>query len=102
MRYLKINPEEPGFSIIAQSSRSQAAVMVLGPGETTGGPDNTHGRSDQWLYVLSGTGRATVNGQPLELSPGTLILIEAGEPHQVDNTGEVPLKTIDFYAPPEY
>jgi mannose-6-phosphate isomerase-like protein (cupin superfamily) len=29
-------------------------------------------------------------------------LIEKGEPHQITNTGEVPLVTLNLYAPPAY
>ena len=36
--------------------------MALGTGESKGGLDNQHRRADQWLYVVSGTGVAEVNG----------------------------------------
>ncbi|MEJ2698537.1 MAG: cupin domain-containing protein [Desulfuromonadales bacterium] len=101
MKHLKIDPQH-GFKVLAATERSETATMVLGPGNSTGGPDNTHDRSDQWLFVLSGRGRAVVSGSEVELTPGSLMLIEAGEPHQVDNTGDEPLRTLNFYAPPEY
>ena len=101
MRKLPIDPKE-GFHVLAKTGRSQAATMVLGAGRSTGGPDNAHRGSDQWLFVLSGRGRATVSGSELELAPGDLVLIEAGETHQIDNAGEEPLRTLNFYAPPQY
>ena len=39
---------------------SQAAEMVLPLGNAEGGPENRHRGADQWLYVLSGNGIATV------------------------------------------
>ena len=90
------------FEVVAGNSRSQAAVMVLQPGETTGGPDNRHRGSDQWLYVASGTGTATVEGQARALQPGALLLIERGEAHEIENTGRVPLETLNLYVPPAY
>ena len=49
--------------------------MTLAPGDSEGGPDNRHRGSDQWLYVVSGTGQATVNGKRYRLRAGTVLLI---------------------------
>jgi mannose-6-phosphate isomerase-like protein (cupin superfamily) len=77
--------------------------MVLDPSQATGGSDNKHERSDQWLYVLAGQGRATIEGHQIEIGPGSLVLIEAGERHEIVNTShEHPLETINIYTPPEY
>jgi len=101
MKQLKVDPRQ-GFHVLARTERSEAATMVLDPGQGTGGPDNTHDRSDQWLFVLSGRGRATVGGSQADLEAGSMVLIEAGEPHEIENTGDGPLRTLNFYAPPEY
>jgi mannose-6-phosphate isomerase-like protein (cupin superfamily) len=102
MKHLHIQPKE-GFSVLTSTPRSQAAIMVLDPGEATGGPDNKHDNSDQWLYVLSGIGRATVTGKQVDIGPGSLLLIEAGETHEIVNTSDSEsLETINVYAPPEY
>lgn len=90
------------FSVVGQTRRSQAATMTLRPGQSTGGDDNVHTDADQWLYVVSGTGRAVVNGRKLELQPGSLLLIEAGETHEITNAAGKPLLTINVYAPPAY
>lgn len=101
MKNIKINaPDE--FKIIAGTARSQAAIMVLPPHGSEGGPDNKHGHSDQWLYVISGNGQAIVEGRETALSPRTLLLIEAGERHEIKNSGDTPLETLNFYAPPAY
>lgn len=91
-----------GFSVLPGTGRSQAATMVLFPGRSTGGPDNRHPRSDQWLYVTSGSGTAVVDGEERELRGGAMLLIEAGEAHEVTNTGDAPLETINFFAPPVF
>jgi len=90
------------FRVVAGSQRSQAAEMALPPGESTGGPDNRHDSSDQWVLVLSGSGTAIVEGTEYELSPGTLLLIEAGEGHELRSAPEERLATLNIYAPPEY
>jgi mannose-6-phosphate isomerase-like protein (cupin superfamily) len=101
---MKIIPIKPGkgFRVVAGTGRSQAATMVLAPGESTGGPDNRHADSDQWLYVISGAGEAVVNGKRIRLQPGALLLIEAGEAHEITSADDGPLETLSVYAPPEY
>ena len=76
--------------------------MVLGPGDCEGGPDNRHRGADQWLLVTEGTASAVINGHELPLKAGTLVLIEAGETHEIRNTGRGLLKTVSVYLPPAY
>jgi mannose-6-phosphate isomerase-like protein (cupin superfamily) len=90
------------FDVVGGTDRSQAATMILEPGQSTGGPSNAHAGSDQWLYVVSGTGTTTVEGESHDLREGTLVLIESGETHEVTNTGSEPLRTVNVYAPPDY
>ncbi|MFC6939165.1 cupin domain-containing protein [Salinirubellus sp. GCM10025818] len=90
------------FDVLGGTDRSQAATMTLAPGQSTGGPENAHAESDQWLYVVSGTGTATVEGESYDLQDGTLVLVEAGETHEITGDGDVPLETFNVYAPPEY
>ena len=101
MQTLNIDPSS-FFEVVAGTSRSQAATMVLAPGRSTGGLDNRHARSDQWLYVLAGVGTGVVAGREVALRPGTLLLVEAGEAHELTNTGSEALKTFNLYAPPAY
>jgi mannose-6-phosphate isomerase-like protein (cupin superfamily) len=102
MKYIPQLMPAPGFAVLAGTKRSQAATLVLEPQETTGGPDNEHPASDQWLYVLDGEGRAVIGSEVLELGPGSLLLIEAGETHEINNTGDHSLDMLNFYAPPAY
>src|SRR3954451_19388449 len=91
-----------GFKVLAGNRRGQGAEMVIQPGEAEGGPDNRHPCSDQWLFVEGGEGEATVSGKRHPLSAGTLLLIERGETHEISNTGDTPLRTVNFYIPPAY
>ncbi|HLQ85278.1 MAG TPA: cupin domain-containing protein [Salinisphaeraceae bacterium] len=92
----------PDFEVLATTGQSQAATMVLPPNERIGGPNNHHEHADQWLYVLSGTGRAAVGDEAVELGPGALVLIKAGEVHEISNLGDVALETLNIYAPAAY
>ena len=91
-----------GFTVAIGNRRSQAAEMVIPPGDCEGGPDNRHRGADQWLFVLSGTGRATVNGKRFGLRAGSLVLIERGDTHEIRNSGRTALRTLSFYLPPAY
>src|SRR5256714_5106990 len=88
-----------GFRVMLGNKHSQAAQMTLAPGESEGGPDNRHRGADQWLYVVAGTGVAVVNGERVELREDTLLLIEKGDTHEVRNSGEGPLRTLNVYVP---
>jgi mannose-6-phosphate isomerase-like protein (cupin superfamily) len=85
-----------------RNARSQAAVMVVAPGGKEGGPDNLHRGADQWLLVVEGTGLAVINGHKTSLRSGTIVLIEAGDRHEIRNTGRSLLKTVSVYVPPAY
>ena len=91
-----------GFRVVRGNRASQAAEMVLAPGDGEGGSDNRHRGADQWLYVISGTGEAVVNGRRHKLAAGTLLFIERREKHEVRNTGRSLLRTLNFYVPPAY
>jgi mannose-6-phosphate isomerase-like protein (cupin superfamily) len=59
-------------------------------------------RAFQWLFVVAGTGEAAVDGETVPPGAGTLLLINRGEVHQIENTGEGPLRTLNVYVPPAY
>ena len=91
-----------GFLPLFEAHGVQAAQMVIPPGGREGEPDNRHRGADQWLFVASGRGMAIVEGARRALRPGSLLLIERGERHEIRATGDAPLKTVNFYSPPAY
>ena len=91
-----------GFRVAFDVRRVQAAEMVLAPGDSEGGPDNCHRAAEQWLYVVSGTGVAKVEGRRVPLKAGRLLVIERGERHEIRNTGRTPLRTLNVYSPPAF
>ena len=91
-----------GFRVAFSNTRAQAAEMVIAPGGVEGGPDNRHHGADQWLFVISGSGYARIESRRVELTGGSLLLIEKGERHEIRNTGIAPLRTLNVYVPPAY
>lgn len=88
------------FDVVQETDDAQAAQMTLSSGQSTGGPNNYHADSDQWLFIVNGTGIATVDGDEYRLNEGDLVVIEAGERHEIENDGDDPLETLNFYTPP--
>ncbi|WP_226469922.1 cupin domain-containing protein [Luteimonas panaciterrae] len=91
-----------GFRVAFTVRKTQAAEMIIAPGDSEGGPDNRHRGADQWLYVVSGTGLAIVEGARQKLRAGSLLVIERGERHEIRNVGRTLLKTVNIYSPPAY
>ena len=91
-----------GFRVINANRRSQAAEMVIPPGDAEGDPGNRHRGADQWLFVVEGTGSALMKGRRHKLRAGSLLFIQRGERHEIRNTGRTLLRTLNFYVPPAY
>ena len=103
MKYVNVSSNRSHFKVVADGASSQAAMMTLKPGDSTSDrPENEHPKAEQWVYVISGAGRAKTSGRFLSLKQGSLLLIEKNEPHQITNTGKQPLVTLNFYAPAAY
>jgi mannose-6-phosphate isomerase-like protein (cupin superfamily) len=91
-----------GFRLAISNARGQAAEMVLAPGDKEGGPTNRHRGSDQWLFVVAGSGVAIVNEHRYALKPGVLMLIERGDTHEIRAHHSAALTTLNFYTPAAY
>jgi mannose-6-phosphate isomerase-like protein (cupin superfamily) len=81
-----------GFRLSVANAKSQGTVMVLPVAGKEGGSHNFHRGADQWLYVDDGTGIAVINGHQTKLKAGMMLLIEAGDTHEIRNTGRALLK----------
>jgi mannose-6-phosphate isomerase-like protein (cupin superfamily) len=103
MKHLSTTRHKKLFTPLLQSTTVQAASMVLQPGQSSGEKvEDEHPHSEQWLFVVSGTGRAKFKKRSIPIKAGSLLLIERREPHLIVNSGDEPLVTINFYAPPAY
>lgn len=88
--------------MVLGARRSQAAEVARPTGRCEGDGDNRHQGADQWLYVDSGTGVATVDKRCHPLKGGVLPLIEEGDEDGIPNTGRGLPRTLSFYVPPAY
>ena len=102
MKHIKTGRRRSFFDVLISTRSAQAAMMVLQPGQSSGEPQNEHPRSEQWLFVIAGAGKALVSKRRIAIRENSLLVIEKGEVHQITNSGRRPLVTINFYAPPAY
>jgi mannose-6-phosphate isomerase-like protein (cupin superfamily) len=103
MKHVEAGRVRSKFRVLATTRSAQAAMMTLAPGKSTGeAPENEHPRSEQWLFVVAGSGRAIVGNRRVTIREGSLLLVEKGERHKITNSGRGPLVTLNVYAPPAY
>ena len=103
MNHIKTTKKRGLFKPLMESAAVQAATMVLQPGQSSSDEvENEHPRAEQWMFVVSGSGRAVVGKRSIKVAEGSLLLIEKGEAHRITNTGRTEMVTVNFYAPPAY
>jgi mannose-6-phosphate isomerase-like protein (cupin superfamily) len=108
MKSIQATQHRGKFEPALATRDAQAAMMMLAPGGTSDEEvSNEHPHSEQWLFVISGTGTATIvprrgSRRSVKLRAGTLLVIEKGDRHQIKNTGKKRLSTLNFYVPPAY
>lgn len=68
----------------------------------TGSESNPHihATQEESFFVHEGVGEIVVDEIPVAVRPGSLVVIAAGELHQLRNTGDVPLRVLCSVAPP--
>lgn len=102
LRDTELSRRNAEFEVVVQTPRCQLALMVLQPGESSGEYGNEHAGSDQLMVVVEGQANVTVEGQEVQLKEDDVVLIAAGEKHQVRCAGHGVLRTLNFYSPPGY
>jgi mannose-6-phosphate isomerase-like protein (cupin superfamily) len=85
---------------VATGEHSQVVVMTIPPGGEIG--EEVHEGTDQLLVFIDGRGDAVLDGRTTQVTPNDLVLVPAGTRHNFVNTGEVPLRLVTVYAPPEH
>ncbi len=78
----------------------QVVVMTIPPGGEIG--EEVHPDTDQVLVFVDGQGEAQLDGESSTVGPNDLVFVRAGTTHNFLNTGDVPLRLITIYAPPEH
>ena len=81
-------------SCIQKQSLAEARVQ---PGAST--TPHFHPLTEEIYFILSGTGRMTIDGETREVGPGDAIAIPPGAVHTIHNPGSETLKFLCCCAP---
>lgn len=87
--------------VLFTGPKSQLVVMALKPGEELG--KEKHPKTDQFVRVEAGKGKAEIGGKEYRLKEGSAVVIPAGAVHNIINTSkDEALKLYTIYTPPEH
>ena len=93
--------KSPDFRrVLWTGEHSQLVIMTIPPGGEIG--EEVHPDTDQVLVFVDGQGEAQLDGESSTVGPNDLVFVRAGTTHNFLNTGDVPLRLITIYAPPEH
>jgi quercetin dioxygenase-like cupin family protein len=74
-------------------------VVSIKPGSTVK-PAHSHPSHEEVVYIISGSGKAFIDGKAYEISEGTAVLFSPGSIHMLRNTGKTEMKVACFFTPP--
>ena len=74
-------------------------LIRVAPGEAVK-PAHSHPTGEECIYIIHGSGRVMVNGEVDAVKEGTAVLFPQGSVHILQNTGDVEMKVVCFFAPP--
>ena len=86
-------------SVQADVEGLAVGMTILPPGESSS--FHAHERECETWIIVSGRGEVRVGDERQLVEPETVIFLKPHIPHQISNTGEVPLRMFWIYTPPE-
>lgn len=86
--------------VLYTGAKMQLVLMSLKPGEEIG--EETHSGVDQFFRVEKGKGEVWIDGVRTKIESDTVIIVPAGARHNIQNTGDKPLKLYTIYSPPQH
>jgi uncharacterized cupin superfamily protein len=81
-----------------QSDQLAFNVVNIKSGNTVK-PAHSHKNHEELVYILSGSGKAYIDGTVYAIEAGTAILFSAGSIHMLRNSGDVDMKVACFFTP---
>jgi len=97
-----INDVSSGFEVLENGHELQTAAMVLDPGEESGPSGNEHPRSEQMLFVVSGTLEAQIGNDRFTMRAGDCAIVPRDAAHRFVNRAAERAITLNVYAPKAY
>jgi mannose-6-phosphate isomerase-like protein (cupin superfamily) len=99
--FLGLARQNDAFRRVVLTGRfGQVVAMAIPVGGEIG--EEVHEHVDQLLVFVEGAAEAVLDGERFPVAPGELVFVHAGTRHNFVNTGDVPLRLMTVYAPPEH
>jgi mannose-6-phosphate isomerase-like protein (cupin superfamily) len=67
-------------------------LVIVPPGRTIG--EHTHGADQETYVIIEGCGAMVVDGSPITVSAGDVVVNRPGGTHALRNTGDRPLRLV--------
>src|ERR1700751_5775993 len=61
--------------------------------------EHFHRVTEEFYYILSGTGIMRIEDEVREVGPGDAVIIVPGQRHKITNNSQVPLVLLAFFSP---
>lgn len=90
--------KKTGFAFDFITKASTGSVEVFKIADRV--PLHSHAKENHILYIYQGTAKGNVGDIEADVAAGQLIIIPAGMPHTLQNTGKEPLAFVLFSTPP--
>jgi mannose-6-phosphate isomerase-like protein (cupin superfamily) len=94
MRIALLSPE------LCQTAAIKIQMVIYPPGSAAS--SYHHEGAASFMYILSGRGEASANGQRLPIQPGDVVYFRAREQHHLKAADDSELRFLVFYAPGEF
>ena len=86
--------------VLHTGPESQLVIMTIPPGGEVG--EEVHAHTEQTLYIERGSGEGLLDRETFSLVEGDVMVVTPGTRHNIQNTGDVPLRILTVYAPPHH
>lgn len=83
--------------VLFTGEKSQLVIMDIPAGGEIG--EEVHPNVEQTLFILSGEGKAVIDGEEMDIKGGDVAVVTPGAKHNFLNTGSGSLKVATIYAP---
>ncbi len=94
--------QEPGLRRVLKEifagKHMTAHLGIIFPGQASS--RHAHDKSEEFVYVVQGTGEVTVGQETAPLKPNVMVCGPPAIPHQYRNTGQEDLVLFVVYSPP--
>jgi quercetin dioxygenase-like cupin family protein len=83
----------------AGAEHCSMCMIRVPPGQTVR-PAHSHPNGEEVIYILTGSGRALIDGEVHAVHAGSAVLFPQGQVHMLQNSGTEEMKVVCFFAPP--